>query len=182
MGTELAHWCKETVQSVFFTKSINLTLAMARNEADLEILLQSMLLLDLRQEGYTYKAISSSEVTKYCEHTPECEYAMYRGSGNTKAVNTLGRLRAIFQAFCDYFKLSGVDIISIGENYIVKQEQMLSANLEIHDIIIEPELVEEKNIVLEEHENYENKEKGLSSIEKINPEVNFTSIGDSDEN
>lgn len=34
----------------------------------MEVLLQTMLLLDARHEGYDYKAISTREVTKYCKH------------------------------------------------------------------------------------------------------------------
>ena len=46
--------------------SICLTVAQIRKEADLEVILQSMLLLDARHEGYDYKTISVAEVTKYC--------------------------------------------------------------------------------------------------------------------
>lgn len=44
-----------------------MTLAQARRESELEILLQSMLLLDARHQNYDYKAISMRGVTKYCK-------------------------------------------------------------------------------------------------------------------
>lgn len=69
MGTDIARWTKEICQSEFLQHSVSLTLAQLRREADLEVLLQSMLLLDARHEGYDdWKAISTAEVTKYCGH------------------------------------------------------------------------------------------------------------------
>lgn len=69
MSTELARWAKEICKMDFFQHSIGLTVAQLRREADLEVLLQSMLLLDARHEGYDeWKGISTAEVTKYCRH------------------------------------------------------------------------------------------------------------------
>ena len=69
MSTELARWTKEICSMDFFQHSIGLTVAQLRREADLEVLLQSMLLLDSRHEGYDeWKGISTAEVTKYCKH------------------------------------------------------------------------------------------------------------------
>lgn len=69
MSTELARWTKEICQMPFFQQSIGLTVAQLRREADLEVLLQTMLLLDARHEGYDeWKGISTAEVTKYCNH------------------------------------------------------------------------------------------------------------------
>ncbi|MCI8363913.1 MAG: hypothetical protein HFG34_03040 [Eubacterium sp.] len=67
LGLELSAWAKEVCQKDFFQHSISLTVAQLRREADLEVLLQTMLLLDARHEGYDYKAISTREVTKYCK-------------------------------------------------------------------------------------------------------------------
>ena len=67
MGTELATWTREITCSPFFQNSVPMTLAQARRESELEILLQSMLLLDARHQNYDYKAISMREVTKYCQ-------------------------------------------------------------------------------------------------------------------
>lgn len=67
MGTELATWTREITNMDFFTKAVNLTASQLRREADLEVLLQTMLLLDARSEGYDYKAISNAEVMKYCK-------------------------------------------------------------------------------------------------------------------
>lgn len=66
MGTELARWTREMTQMPFFQHAVPLTLAQARRESELEILLQSMLLMDAKDEGYEYKAISMREVMKYC--------------------------------------------------------------------------------------------------------------------
>lgn len=69
MSTELARWTKEICGMDFFQHSIGLTVSQLRREADLEVLLQSMLLLDSRHEGYdAWKGISTAEVTKYCNH------------------------------------------------------------------------------------------------------------------
>ena len=67
MGTELATWTREITCSPFFQNSVPMTLAQARRESELEILLQSMLLLDARHQNYDYKSISMREVTKYCK-------------------------------------------------------------------------------------------------------------------
>lgn len=66
LGMELSGWLRGICQSDFLTHSVCLTVSQARREADLEVLLQSMLLLDARHEGYEYKSISTAEVTKYC--------------------------------------------------------------------------------------------------------------------
>ena len=68
MGTELAGWAKTITNMPFFTQAVTLTLAQARRESELEAVLQSMLLMDAKEEGYNYKAISMAEVTKYCQH------------------------------------------------------------------------------------------------------------------
>lgn len=68
MGTELARWTRDILEKDFFTKAICLTQAQWRREGDLEVLLQTMLLLDNRSENYEYKAISNKEVLKYCSH------------------------------------------------------------------------------------------------------------------
>lgn len=61
MGTNLARWTREMTQLPFFQHAIPLTLAQARRESELEILLQSMLLMDAKDEGYEYKAISKGQ-------------------------------------------------------------------------------------------------------------------------
>ena len=71
MGTDLARWTREMTQLPFFQHAIPLTLAQARRESELEILLQSMLLMDAKDEGYEYKAISMREVMKYCRDIRE---------------------------------------------------------------------------------------------------------------
>ena len=68
MGTELARWTHDILAKDFFTKALDMTLAQWRREGDLEVLLQTMLLLDNRSENYEYKAISNKEVLKYCSH------------------------------------------------------------------------------------------------------------------
>lgn len=68
LGLELSAWAKEMCERDFFQHAISMTVAQLRREADLEVLLQTMLLLDARHEGYEYKAISTREVAKYCKH------------------------------------------------------------------------------------------------------------------
>lgn len=73
IGSDMARWCKDICNSEFYQHSVNMTLAQIRREADLETLLQAMLLLDSRHEGYDeWKAISTAEVTKYCSHIRGC--------------------------------------------------------------------------------------------------------------
>lgn len=67
MGTDLARWTKEMCNHGFFKYAISLTKAQIKREADLEVLLQAMLLLDSRHEGYEWKSISVAELTKYCK-------------------------------------------------------------------------------------------------------------------
>ncbi len=83
LGMELSGWLRGICQSDFISHSVCLTVSQARREADLEVLLQSMLLLDARHEGYEYKSISTAEVTKYCSHIRESynseKRAMFEG-------------------------------------------------------------------------------------------------------
>lgn len=67
IGSDLATWAKYMNQMPFFSQSVNLSPNQARREATFETLLQSMLLLDARSEGYDYKSISMGDVKKYCE-------------------------------------------------------------------------------------------------------------------
>ena len=67
LGSEMSKWLREIHEKPFFTQALSLSAAQARREAPLEILLQSMLLLDVRHEGYEWKGISANDVTKYCE-------------------------------------------------------------------------------------------------------------------
>jgi hypothetical protein len=67
MGTELSRWSKEICQSDFLVHSTSFTVAQLRRESDLEVVLQSMLLIDSMMDLYSsWKGISTSEVTKYC--------------------------------------------------------------------------------------------------------------------
>ena len=67
LGSEMSKWLREMHEKPFFTQALSLSAAQARREAPLEILLQSMLLLDVRHENYKWKGISANDVTKYCE-------------------------------------------------------------------------------------------------------------------
>lgn len=72
MGSDLARWTKMLCTSEFFQQSTCMSLAQVRREADLETLLQGMLLLDSRQGEYDdWKAISTAEITKYCKYLRE---------------------------------------------------------------------------------------------------------------
>ena len=67
VGSDLAIWAKSVNQMPFFNQSVNFSPNQTRREASFETLLQSMLLLDARSEGYEYKSISMGDVKKYCE-------------------------------------------------------------------------------------------------------------------
>lgn len=68
LGSEFSKWLREIHEKPFFTQALSLSAVQARREAPLEILLQSMLILDARHEGYEWKGISAADVTKYCNH------------------------------------------------------------------------------------------------------------------
>ncbi len=68
MGTETARWLKTVLSKSFFTQSIHLTVAQFRKEADAEVLVQGMMLLEARDDNYEYKAISVSEVAKFSQY------------------------------------------------------------------------------------------------------------------
>lgn len=91
MGSDLARWCKEICASNFYQYSVSLTLAQVRREADLETLLQTMLLLDSREDGYDdWKAISTSEITKYCKHI-RGSYSEYKRGGIEEIIDYVGK-------------------------------------------------------------------------------------------
>lgn len=104
LGVELSAWAKEVCRRDFFQHAISLTVAQLRREADLEVLLQTMLLLDARHEGYDYKAISSREVTKYCGHI--------RGNYNADK-------RAMMEEIVDY----------LGESFPEKHKFLKKSNV-----------------------------------------------------
>lgn len=68
MGYELASWTRTLTESDFLQHVCSFSLAQSRRECQLEVLLQSMLIIDARNEGYEYKSISAAEVTRYCRH------------------------------------------------------------------------------------------------------------------
>lgn len=68
MGTELEKWTREITQLSFFQHAIPFSLAQARHESEMEVLLKSMLLMDAKDRGYEYKELSMREVIKYCRN------------------------------------------------------------------------------------------------------------------
>ena len=109
MGTELARWTKEMCNHGFFQYSVNLTLAQARREADLETLLQSMLLLDSRHEGYEWKGISTAEVTKYCKHIR----GKYNNDKRKMIEDILDYLFSCFPEKCDFLRKSNIPMVFV---------------------------------------------------------------------
>lgn len=67
MGTELISFLNGLLRGNFFTQGINITVAQARREDDLCLLLQTMLLLDNMKEGLEYKNISTATCLSYAE-------------------------------------------------------------------------------------------------------------------
>lgn len=109
MGTELARWTREILANDFFSKAIDLTLAQWRREGDLEVLLQTMLLLDNRHENYEYKAISNAEVLKYCKYI--------RGNYNAEKQCMIKELflylSEAFPEKCKFLKKSAVPMVAV---------------------------------------------------------------------
>ena len=109
MGTDLAKWTKEMCSHGFFQYSVNFTLAQARREADLETLLQSMLLLDSRHEGYEWKGISTAEVTKYCKHIR----GKYNNDKRKMIEDILDYLFSCFPEKCDFLRKSNIPVVFV---------------------------------------------------------------------
>jgi len=109
MGTALAGWTKEVSQYPFFTQAVSLTLAQARRECGLETLLQGMLLLDARDEGYGYSAISMSGVMKYCRHIRN----NYSGSRKDAVQKTVEYLSEAFTEKHKFLKKSNVPMVFV---------------------------------------------------------------------
>ena len=109
MGTELARWTRDILDKDFFTKAICLTQAQWRREGDLEVLLQTMLLLDNRSENYEYKAISNTEVLKYCSHIRG------RFSPEKRVVieELFDYLSGAFSDKCKFLKKSAVPMVAV---------------------------------------------------------------------
>ena len=110
MGSELASWTKELCQSSFFEHSCSFSVAQLRREAPLESLLQTMLLLDARNEGYEYKSISAKEVTSYCKHIRD----NYSDEKKEDIASILGYLSECFgDEKCKFLKKSQVPMIMV---------------------------------------------------------------------
>lgn len=110
MSTELARWTKEVCKMDFFQHSIGLTVAQLRREADLEVLLQSMLLLDARHEGYDdWKGISTAEVTKYCKHIR----GKYKDDKKQMMAEIVGYLGSAFQVQHKFLKKSNIPMVMV---------------------------------------------------------------------
>lgn len=118
LGVELSSWLKEICQRDFFQHSICLTVAQLRREADLEVLLQTMLLLDARQEEYDYKAISTREVTKYCRHI-RGKYSTEKRALIEKIVDYLGEA---FPEKHKFLKKSNIPMITVLSSLALEHE------------------------------------------------------------
>lgn len=70
LGRELADWARELAQLPFFQHGVLLTLAQARGECELELLLKSIFLMDVPDKGDGYRDTSMPEVLKYFRHIP----------------------------------------------------------------------------------------------------------------
>lgn len=109
MGTELARWTRDILDKDFFTKAICLTQAQWRREGDLEVLLQTMLLLDNRSENYEYKAISNIEVLKYCSHIR----GRFSPEKHVVIEELFDYLSGAFSDKCKFLKKSAVPMVAV---------------------------------------------------------------------
>lgn len=133
MGTDLARWTKEMCNHPFFQYSVSLTLAQARREADLETLLQSMLLLDSRHEGYEWKGISTAEVTKYCKHIR----GKYNDDKRKMIEDILDYLFGAFPDKCSFLKKSNIPMVFILAKVAMENNVSLTDFGEFIDIFAE---------------------------------------------
>jgi hypothetical protein len=119
IGTELSRWTKEICQSDFLVHSTSFTVAQLRREADLEVLLQSMLLLDARHEGYdAWSAISTAEVTKYCSHIR----GVYNDDKRLMIMELMEYLSSAFPQKHKFLKKSNIPMVVVLSKLAVENE------------------------------------------------------------
>ena len=118
IGSELALWAKSINSLPFFNYSVNFSLNQARREASFETLLQSMLLLDARSEGYEYKSISMGDVRKYCEHIR----GSYSQEKKQEVEDIIGYLGIAFPEKCKWLKKSNVPTAVVIAKIAMEQE------------------------------------------------------------
>lgn len=133
MGTDLARWTKEMCNHPFYQYSVSLTLAQARREADLETLLQSMLLLDSRHEGYEWKGISTAEVTKYTKHIR----GKYNADKRKMIEEVLDYLFGAFPDKCSFLKKSNIPMVFVLAKVAMENNVSLTDFGEFIDIFAE---------------------------------------------
>ncbi len=69
MGTEMASFLNSLVETDFFQKCLNLSVASLRREDDLFVLLQTMMLMEAFENNYQIKTmISASEAARFAEY------------------------------------------------------------------------------------------------------------------
>ena len=118
IGSDLSAWCKQVNRLSFFTQSINLSVAQARKEADFETLLQGMLLLDARMEGYDYKTISMRDVTKYCGEVRDS----YSADKKELIEEVIMYLSDAFPDKCKWLKKSNIPIAIVIAKIAIEQD------------------------------------------------------------
>lgn len=117
MGTELAGWVGAVTRMPFFGNALALTPAQVKKECELEVLLQSMLLLDARDEGYDDKAISMAAVTLYCRSIR----GNYPQEKRRKVENLLQYLGEAFPEKCKWLKKSNVPMAMVMGQIAIEQ-------------------------------------------------------------
>ena len=109
MTYEMADWTKKVCSTGFYQSGVSMTVAQLRADGDLCTLLQTMMLLDARQEGYDYTSISTKDIRKYCRDIKGCY-------GNEKAgmiEEVFGYLSEAFDTRCKFLKKSNIPMVGV---------------------------------------------------------------------
>lgn len=123
LGKEVSFWLKTMCEHQFFEHSVSLSLAQVRKEANLEVLLQAMLLLDSRHENYSdWKGISTAEVTKYCGYIRND----YNENKRDMIREILDYLYEVFPDKCKFLKKSNIPTVIVLGKIALENDVVVS--------------------------------------------------------
>lgn len=123
MGTDMISYFTDLLGGSFFASAVHITDAQAKREERLLMLLQSVLLLDNRRDGYPYKTIASSFCQKYAEGLRD----NYGDACRTMLTETIDYLGEAFQTTNKFLRKNNVPVV------VVMGRVALEQKIEPHD-------------------------------------------------
>ncbi len=123
MGTDLISCFNELLGGVFFASAVHITEAQAKREERLLMLLQSVLLLDNRRDGYPYKTTAASFCQKYAEGLRD----NYGEACRRMLTETIDYLGEAFQTTNKFLRKNNVPVV------VVMGRVALEQKIEPHD-------------------------------------------------